>query len=373
MSTFTIRSFDQIMADMTAYILANAPQITDLTPGSILRSFCEASAMSIEELYVSVYLGFTRALQTVAPNIFNFPMQTGTYASATVVFLASPAPSSAITIPIGTQVQTSAGLVYTTTSQGTIASSETVSNLVGVTANVVGAVYNVASGAINTMLTNVNGVSGVSNNATDYSGTTPAVGGTDAESEQSYQARFQSYIQGLAGSNLAGITTAALSVSGITSCSIVEEFPPITVGGIPNVNAAVYVDNGSPTGTPASLVAQVQSVINGNGTSSSPGYRSAGVNVVAFAPAVVDQNFTLTITTTNDNVNTTTLQNDVIAAITNYVNTLGVGDTIIFAEVIASVMSVFGVANVAFSEPTGDVTIPASEVGRTGTISVSVG
>lgn len=360
MATLTVKSFDQIMSDMTAYILANAPQITDLTPGSIIRSFLESSATSIEEVYVSVYLGFQRALQTVAPDKFSFARQTGTYASASVVFTAAVAPSQNIIIPLGTRVQTSSGLLFDTTIQGVILSGQTTSGSIGVTAEHIGTIYNVGAGAINTMKDDVNGVNSVSN-------ALAAAGGTDAESDFSYQNRFQLYIEGLAGSNQAGLLGAALAISGITSASIVENFPPVS-----NVNAYLYIDNGSPTGTPAALVTQVQTAIDGDGTTANPGYRSAGVNVVVVASTILSQNFTLSVTPTNQNVDTSTLITDVKTAITNYVNNLAIGKNIIFAEVIASVMGVFGAYNVSFSVPTGDVTVSSNQAARVGTITVTI-
>ena len=359
MATLTVKSFDQIMSDMTAYILSAAPQITDLSPGSIIRSFLEASAMSIEELYVSVYLGFQRALQTVAPDNFSFPRKTGTYASTTVVFTATTAPTQTLIIPLGTRVQTSSGLVFDTTIQGYINAGSTTSDTIGITAEEIGSIYNVAAGTINVMKDDINGVASVTN-------ANPAAGGTDAESDYSYQSRFQLYIEGLAGSNIAGLLTGALSVAGITSASVVENFPPVS-----NVNANLYIDNGSSTGTPASLVAQVQTVIDGDGASSVPGYRSAGVNVVVVAATVVTQNFTLTVTMTSANVDTSTVQADVQTAITNYVNNLGLGQTIIFNEVVASVMNVFGAYNVSFTTPTADVAVSSSEVARVGTFTIT--
>lgn len=366
--TYTIKSFDQTRADMIAYLLANSPQITDLSPGSIIRSFLEAAALSIEELSVETYLGFQRALLTVGPDKFNFPMKTGTYAQGNVQFSAATAPAQVIIIPVGTRIQTSAGLVFDTTIQGSIAVGQTTSGTVSVQAEEVGAIYNVSGSSTLTMLTDVNGVTGV----IWYSSIGPS-GGTDSESQFQYQARFQAFIEGLAGSNIAGLKAAALSVSGVTSASVVEEIPPVS-----NVNAYLYIDNGSQTGASSSLVSQVQGVINGDGTTTNPGYRSAGVNVVVVAATIVAIDIAATVIPTSTSLSTSVLQSDVITAVTNYVNSQGTGDNIVYYEVVTSIMNVYGVANIQagtllVNGGTSDITITGGQVGRLNTIAINIG
>ena len=63
MAGFTVKSFDDLVSDMVSYIIAKAPQITDLSPGSVIRSFCEGAGLGLEEIYVAVYLGFRRELE----------------------------------------------------------------------------------------------------------------------------------------------------------------------------------------------------------------------------------------------------------------------------------------------------------------------
>jgi uncharacterized phage protein gp47/JayE len=356
--SFQIKSFDTLVADMVAWIVANAPQITDLNPGSVIRSFCEATALSLEELYVSTYLGYKRYLDQIQETIFGFDRKEGVTSKGEVTF-GRTGTTGDITIPIGTKVKTPAGLQYVTTEVGTISNGNSTSNATDIEAEEVGTSYNVPSASITVLVDDIDGVETVTNgNAT--------TGGVDIETEYQYKQRFQAYIEGLAGSNIAGLITGALSVDGITSASVTELFPPVA-----NVNVQLYVDDGSSSGVSSAKVTEVQNVIDGDGTEDNPGYRAAGVNVQVIAPTVVTQNIVMTVTA-QSGVDTDQMETDINLAITTYVNNLGVGADIIYAELIAAVMGVYGVFNVDITTPTADVTIASSQVGRVGTITVSV-
>jgi uncharacterized phage protein gp47/JayE len=78
------------------------------------------------------------------------------------------------------------------------------------------------------------------------------------------------------------------------------------------------------------------------------------------------------VTPLSTGVDATQMALDVKSAITDYVNGLAVGEDIIFTKLIAAVMSVFGVADTTISVPSGNVTISPSQVGRVGTITLTV-
>ncbi len=357
MSSFTVKSFDQIVSDMVAWIVANSPNITDMTPGSVIRSFCEGSALGIEEVYVATYLGFRRYLSNVQETVFDFPRKYGSKSSVAVVF-SRPSSGAEVTILAGTRVITASGLRFLTNSEVTVANGVLSSASVLVTAEKNGAAYNVSSSAINSIEDAIaEGIDTVTN-------ALAATGGVDGESDISFKNRFQSYIEGLGRTNLSGLRAGALGVEGITSASVVELFPPVA-----GVNVNLYVDDGTSGGVSTALVAEVQSVINGDGTQENPGYRAAGVNVQVVKPGIVTQNVSATLSILSG-VDTEQLKTDVINALTEYVNTLGVGKNIIFNELVSAIMRVFGVTDVAISTPAGNVTVAATQVGRLGTITL---
>ena len=355
---YTIKDFDSIVADMVAYIVANSSQITDLSPGSVIRSFCEGSALSIEELYVSVYLGFKRYLNQVKTDVFGLQKKSGVKASTNVIFSRTSS-SGQVTIPAGTRLQTSASLVFATTSESYILDGHVDSDPTEVEAESVGVAYNVSSDTITTMKDNVDGVETVTNpNA--------ATGGVDIETDYNFEKRFQQYIEGIGRVNRAGLRYAALSVEGITSVSIEELIPPVS-----NVNVKVYIDDGSALSVSAAKIEEVQDVIDGDGTESNPGYRAAGINVVVSAPGIVTQDVTCTITVV-PGVDIDQVESDTADSITNYINKLDVADDIILNEIVASIMQVYGIFDCDVSDPTGNVAIAASQIGRVGTIAITV-
>ena len=356
---YTVKSFEQILSDMIAWIIANSPNITDLNPGSIIRSYCEAAGLVLEEFYVGVYLGFRRALQDIPQSVFNFERKTGIKSTGAVTFGRTGISGDA-TIPIGTEVLTVAGLRYLTTAVGIISNGNSTSTPVAVEAAEYGAQYNVPSASIIVLGSTVTGVETVTNaNAT--------VGGVDTETDYQYNQRFQAYIEGLGRANIYGLIAGALSVEGITSVSLVEYFPPVA-----NVNVRLYVDDGSLSGVTLDKRNEVKTVIDGDGTAANPGYRAAGVNVEVASPAIVTVDIDLTVTPLLS-IDLDQMQIDINTVLSQYVNTLGVGADVVLAELIYAIMGVFGVYNVEITDPTGDIAITSVQVARLGVVTITIG
>lgn len=356
---FQVKAYDNIVTDMVSWIVAHAPEITDLTPGSVIRSFCEATAMTLEELYVATYLGFRRYLAQIPELVFDFTKVGGSKATVSCIFSRSGS-TGTVVIPLGTSVETGSGLIFFTTVVSEISDGNTDSDSVEVEAEEIGVLYNVLGNTITVLTNEINGVETVDN-------ALPATGGINQETDYQYAQRFQAYIEGLAGANIAGLITGALSVSGITSVSVYEHFPPLS-----NVNANVYVDDNTVNGVDSAKVAEVQAVIDGTGTVEDPGYRAAGVNVVVAAPGIVSTNITMSVSITAG-VDGDQVESDIELALVNYVNSLGIGADIVYNELITAVMGVFGVYNCDITAPSGDVSISTSQVGRVGTVSITVG
>ena len=353
---YTVKSFDQLISDMVAWIIANSPNLTDLTPGSVIRSFCEGASLSMEEIYVSTYLGFRRYLDNIQETAFDFDRKAGTKASVNVVFSRVTA-NGQVTIPAGTRVKTASGLRFILSTETYINAGNTDSDPSEVVAEETGAAYNISSSTIVVIEDQVAGVDSVDNPLA-------AVGGVDQETNIAFKNRFQAYIEGLGRANIAGLTAGPLSVEGITSVSIVELFPPVA-----NVNVDIYIDDGSSGGVSTAKVAEVQDVIDGDGTEENPGYRAAGVNVVVKKPGIVTQPIAATLSILSG-IDTDQLQTDVIDALTAYVNALGVGNDIVYNELIAAIMSVYGVSDVDLTTPSTNVTITVTQVGRIGAVTL---
>ena len=354
---YTIKSFDQILEDWVAWTVANASQITDMSPGSVIRSFCEGGSLAMEEIYVATYLGFRRYLDNIQETVFDFERKAGTKATANVIF-SRPGTTGDVTIPIGTRVKTASGLRFILSATAYILNGNTESDPAEVEAEEVGTAYNVASATITIMEDTVTGVESVTNS-------NAATGGVDVESDLSFKNRFQAYIEGLGRSNVAGLSAGALSVEGITSVSVVENFPPVS-----NVNVDLYIDDGSTGGVSTAKVTETQEVIVGDGTESNPGYRAAGVNVLVQKPAVQTQNVAVTVTVISG-VDTDQVDTDLNTVITEYINTLGVGNDIIYNEIVSAVMGVYGISDCDVTTQSANVSVASSQVGRVGTITIT--
>ena len=359
---FTTKQFDDIVSDMIAYIVSNSSKITDVTPGSVIRSFVEGTALSIEEVYVATYLGFQRYLNNIQETAFEFKRKSGVAATVNVIFSRTAPTGAKVTIPEGTRLKTASGLSFTTTRDGTIAENQPDSDRVPCKAEKVGSAYNIKVNTLTLIEDNLVGVDSVTN-------ALPASGGVDAESDIAFKSRFQTYIEGLGRTNVAGLTSGALSVEGITSVSVVELFPPVK-----NVNVVVYVDDGSATQVSKELIAKVQDTIDGDGSEANPGYRAAGINIEVRAPAIVTANIVASLEVLAG-VDTAQLRRDVISGITNYVNTLGVGKAIVYNEIIAAIMEVYGVSDVTslkVGPRSENLVLAAAQVGRVGKITLSL-
>jgi len=356
---FRVKDFDDIVSDMVAYIVANADEISDMTPGSVMRSYAEASSLAVEELYVSTYLEFRNYLQTMKPQIFEFKRKTGTKATATVVF-SRTGTTGLVTIPEDTTVATAAGLEFVTTAVGTIADGNSTSAAVEVESTEVGDKYNVQSDAIGTIVDDVDGVEAIDSS-------TAATGGVNVESDLQYNNRFQAYIEGLGRSNKAGLRSGALSIDGVTSASVVEIFPP-TAPEYQNVD--LYVDDGSLNGVTNSKLNEVQAVIDGDGTDENPGYRAGGVKVIVKKPNTITQTVTMDVTPISG-IDTEQAAVDIKTSITAYVNSLGIGENIVLNELRRAAMAIFGVYDLEITDPTSNVSINSTEVGRVSTINVN--
>ena len=356
----TIKRVDRIFEDMVLWITSHTDKITDFSPGSVIRAFCEATSVQIEEIYVSAYLAIRDELRFIKERSFEFPRKEGTRAVASVVFARETA-NGEVLIVEGTRVSTPGGSVFVTQHGATIAVGETESDSVAVQAEEVGSEHRVDAGLISVLVDAPDGVDTVSNPL-------PATGGTDRETDAQYHSRFQQYVEGLGRSNRAGLLFGALTVPGVVSASLIELSPPED-----GVHVRLYADSGELTGTSEEILWQVQNVIDGDDTAANPGYRAAGVNIQVLSPSVVAVDISAQVSVPSDaGVNEARVVEEATAAIASYVNSRGVGDSVIRSRLISGLMSVFGVSDVSLLAPMTNVSATDSQVLRVGVVTISI-
>lgn len=127
-------------------------------------------------------------------------------------------------------------------------------------------------------------------------------------------------------------------------------------GASPGVGAYTYS-----TG----LAAYAQRLVNGDPSDpiDFPGIRVAGSMVVIAAPTVVSSSFVVSITPLA-NFTLAQLSPLVMTAVLNYVNSLGIGATIIISEIVAGIMAIPGVYDCSVIAPTGNGSTPSGQLPR---------
>lgn len=355
---FTIKSYLQVLADIQNWIIANQDKISDFNEGGALSSELEAFSQEMEEAFLLAKSGFSEFLIDLPFYAFNFARQTGLAATGEVVFSRSSVAVSQISIPVGTVVGTEEGVLFTTTEAGTISIGNTDSNSVIIQAQEVGVEGNVKSATVTTIVTPVVGVETVTN-------ANACTGGQDGESDSEFLKRFRNYILGLGKSNSYGLRTAAQNVEGVRSASVDEHNPPDVQGN----NVTLYVEDGSGTAS-AALISDVEDVIEGDGTTSNPGYRAAGIKVKVDSPTAVTQDVTASVQL-DGSVSEATVEYNLNAAITTYINGLLLGEDVVYNTLVRVIMSIQGVRDVTLTTPSANVTVNSTQIARVGTITLS--
>lgn len=114
------------------------------------------------------------------------------------------------------------------------------------------------------------------------------------------------------------------------------------------------------------LVELVHNTIYGDDRdlASFPGIGAAGIDFEIISPTVEEISFNIDVTLGEGNT-LSNLEDEIRSAITGYVNSLGVNDDVILAEVVAAIIGVSGVTDVDILSPTANIVIADSEIPRT--------
>jgi len=263
-----IRSFSQLMQDMSAVLQSSVIKLLDLSPGSVLRSILEANASVALwiQFLITQMLETTRAATCSADDLDSWVQDFGlsrlpaSQAVGTVVFSRYVA-TNIVTIPAGVRVKSSDGsltfevVADTTNRDWSNAESAYVLPIgidqlaVPISALTLGPSGNVQAGMITLLASSIVGIDEVSN---PYS----LVGGIEAESDESLRSRFLVYVNSRSRATADAIGFAVSSVRQGLSFVVHEN---VDAAGHPQLGTfVVTVDDGS--GTPPSpllaLIAQ---------------------------------------------------------------------------------------------------------------------
>jgi uncharacterized phage protein gp47/JayE len=114
------------------------------------------------------------------------------------------------------------------------------------------------------------------------------------------------------------------------------------------------------------LIALAQKIIDGDETDPTnyPGYRAAGVYVLAVPPVTQVQSVACTLAV-QEGYDDASVKAAVATTINQTINNLGIGDDVLRAVLIRKIMAVQGVFNVVLTTPVTDVAILDNEIART--------
>lgn len=269
-------------------------------------------------------------------------------ASGQVIFYPEAEEHPDILIPAGTEVCTYTDMRRFTTDSAVLLAANAQSVSAQVSAVGAGAAYNAQPDTVTVIVTPVAGVGGVTN-AAAFSG------GADRESDDALRQRvIDSYVNIVSGANAAYYRSLAMSVPGVYSASVVGR-----ARGAGTVD--VYI-SGQGTTVPAGVKAQVQSLMDEG--------RELNVDVQVRDPQAVSVPLHIRIAAAPGYA-FDTVSAEVSAAVTAYINALGIGADVRLSKVGEVIYHIKGVESYRFVESYGsDAVIGDDQYPVAGTIIV---
>ena len=267
----SLKSFSQLVEDMGAALQSSATALVDVTVGSVIRAIFEANAsvvLWLQWLILQV-LQTTRAATSSGSDLDSWMTDFGltrlpASPSSGIVTFSRFASNLAAAIPVGAIVKTADGsLSFSVTEDATLSiwqpaqvgyvipSGVSAVDL-PVTCTSGGTAGNVLAGFITVIAASLPGVDLVTN-------ASPFTNGIDAESDQAFRNRFQSYMASLSRATLMAVRSAIADVQQGLHVMIQEN---VAADGTTNIGSfLVTVDDGS--GYPSSaLLASVATAVD---------------------------------------------------------------------------------------------------------------
>lgn len=403
MAILTTKNFTTLVQEWAAVCQSSVAavfptQVLSFTKGAVFRALAEAQAsvsLWLEALILQL-LTATRLQTSKGVDVDTFvadfmpPAPGGAAmpdgrisprlpanASTGLVTFSRATPSNAAVIPIGATVQSTDGSqtfavyadptnsAYSANAGGpgiagyTIA-AQVASLSVGVKNLIPGALGNVQAGVVTIIQTGMSGIDTVTNAG-------PFTNGFNSESDAALKARFVLYINSLAKATEGALAYAVQSIQQGMQYQIYENQD---VSGATDYGmVTMYVDDGSGAIPPTTLAAA---------NLAAQAVRAAGVRLGVYADSILLANVTMSIATAPGYYHPTVVA-QVVAAITSFINGLGLATTpamgqvsyIQLGAVAFGVQGVTDVTNYQLNGVTVDLVPAAGVVIKSGTVIVS--
>lgn len=327
-----LQTFTSLVSAAAAAVQGSAQQLIDLTVGSTLRALLEASAsvgLWMQWLILQV-LQMTRAATSVGADLDSWVADFGltrlpAVASDGNVTLARFVPLSTALVPAGTELRTgdnaqsflvvadASNPAWSAAQNGFTLGATQAAVTVPVVAVVAGSAGNVQAGTISLIGAALPGIDTVTNVA-------PLQGGLDAESDPALRARFQNYINTRSRATPAAVGYAVSSVQQGLQYTLAENQAPDGTVQLGVFTLTVDDGSGAPSDTLLAMVTQAVEAV-----------RPVGSMFTVRRPTVVPAQIALTVAVA-DSTAAQSVQQEVVAALTTYVNALPVGTVLAWSR-----------------------------------------
>lgn len=329
------QSFTTLVQNWAAAAQAKSATLLDLTTGAVLRAVAEATsgvALWLQGLILQV-LSTTRLATSQGADVDSFVadfglLRSGAVPSSGQVTFTRTTPTNAAQIPVGALVQTADGTqqfaviadssnaAFSAALNAYVVNAGIGSVNVTVQAVVAGTAGNVSSATIRVLQTGITGIDVVSNAAA-------FLNGVDVESDAALKVRFVNYINSLSKGTDSSLAFAISSVQAALQYTINEN---IDLSGTTDLGAVTVVIDDGTGATPNGTVTSVSLVMES--------FRSAGIRVLVSPATVLPANVTMAIVTGQGYVRATVVA-QVKAAVLNYINTVGLANTLSYTKISA--------------------------------------
>lgn len=333
-----VRKYETILTELENTMTLLQSRITDFSDGSVITSILSAVARQLERVYIAIKNGYTANLLTLATSVFGIVKKEGTTACVGLLFEVKTDATVAPIIPAGATVS-GGGASFRLGSPLTLTAVLEDGKVVGykgvckALATVAGAKGNVALGAVSTIDTDLAlSVSITVKNITE------GTGGTDGESDKSFQLRFKNYLNGLQKNNIYGIKYAVQSLPQVRSVAIQEHFPPKDA-----FNATIFVDDGT-GGIDKVTKDAIREVLDGSEDGARVGIRSAGVKFDIQGAETVY--IAVQVSCFVYGKDSFLAKQEVEETIKNYINNLGIGEAVVLTTIIHALRSLYYIKDV---------------------------
>jgi uncharacterized phage protein gp47/JayE len=275
-------------------------------------------------------------------------------ALGSVTFSRPNAVAGAGSIPAGTKLITLTGIEYLTLQAASFSSSD-LSVSVDVRAAQAGKAFQIGANGIRQF----DDISLVFDATLLVNNPLPCAGGEDVELDDTFKQRVRNFWLAQRRGTLGAIEFGALLVPGVASALALDE---LSTDGNPVRVVRLIVADSSGVASRA-LGAKVQAVLNE--------WRAGGIFVYTdvSSPQIVDIQLHLVFAA---GVDTVSLKQEVLVAVVNYVNSLGVGQALLLSD-LQAVLARYKSAGLIVTTPGNDLTIPATVVVPTGDVVPLVG